>query len=68
MKIIKLINSRRGRRGQGVLEYILLMTAVIVVLLIFFRRGGVFEKGYNEVLGIQADEMTNSAETIFEIR
>ncbi|OGX37826.1 MAG: hypothetical protein A3C36_05905 [Omnitrophica WOR_2 bacterium RIFCSPHIGHO2_02_FULL_52_10] len=66
--MIKLIRGQGGRRGQGVLEYILLMAAVIVALLMFFGNGGVFRKSYNEVITIQADEMTNSAETIFEIR
>jgi hypothetical protein len=51
--------------GQGVIEYILLMTAVIGVLLVFFARNGFFQRSYNNVLTIQADEITNSALTIF---
>ena len=66
--MIKPTRGRTGRRGQGVLEYVLLMAAVIVVLITFFKRGGVFERSYNKVLTIQADDMTNSAETIFEVR
>lgn len=64
--MIKFIKGQRGRRGQGVIEYILLLTAVIIVLLMFFKSGGIFEDSYNEVLTIQADEMTNSAGTIFK--
>ena len=66
--MINPIKGSRGRRGQGVIEYILLMTAVIIVLLMFFKRKGIFEESYNKVLTGQADEMVNSAETIFKIR
>jgi hypothetical protein len=66
MEMVKSKKSHRSCGGQGVVEYILLMAAVIIVLLLFLKRQGIFEGSYNKVLTIQAEEMVNSAETIFD--
>ncbi len=52
------------RRGQSVIEYILILTAVIVVLITgVLVKGGIFVKGVNAVLsspGIMLDQRRNS--------
>lgn len=55
-----------GRGGQGITEYILLITAVIVALLIFLSRGGMFERSMGNVIDTQAEDILFSAEQIFK--
>ena len=66
--MIRQNNKLTDYNGQGVIEYLLLVTAVLVVLLAFFANRGPFARSFNNVLAIQVDEMINSAVTIFRIR
>lgn len=58
-------NMRSHCRGQGIVEYLLLMAAVIAVLLVFFSRNGVFEKSFNNVITTQAEGLLDSTLVIF---
>ena len=52
-------------KGQSIIEYLLLITAVIVILLVFFVKGGAFQKTYDAVIKRQGDDMLNIALNIF---
>jgi hypothetical protein len=46
-----LMRSYSSRRGQGVIEYLLIVTAVVVILIAgVLNKGGVFIKGTGAVL------------------
>lgn len=54
------------RKGQGLIEYLLLVTAVIVLLFTLFREGGSFSKVHQKVIDQQGKDMLNTAATIFK--
>ena len=58
-------NKRRRMRGQGIIEYLLLVTAVLVALILFFRRGSTFERSYTNVIETQGDILTNETVRMF---
>lgn len=60
------MTANKKDQGQGIVEYILLIAAVIAALIIFLGRGGIFERSYNNVITIQADDMLNVSEAIFK--
>ncbi len=53
-------------RGQGIIEYILLIAAVIVALLFFLGKDGPFEKSYNGMIDTQGKDILKTSEAIFE--
>ena len=65
MGLSKRVGNRGSGKGQGIIEYILLLTIVIVLLLVFFRKQGFFQDSFNEVIATQADEMVGVAEQVF---
>ncbi|HQP11112.1 MAG TPA: hypothetical protein PKV41_07010 [Candidatus Omnitrophota bacterium] len=54
-----------ARRGQGVVEYILLVAIVIALLLAFFRPNGPFSEAFQRTLDQQGSDMVNAAKIIF---
>lgn len=54
-----------SRKGQGIVEYILMIAAVIVVLLIFLGRGGIFQQSYNTVIKMQGQDIYRMTNVIF---
>ena len=52
-------NDRYKRRGQTIIDYILLVTVVLVVFLAFIAPGGVFQTKYNYALSKTLDTATN---------
>ncbi|MBP9855354.1 MAG: hypothetical protein KBD53_10860 [Candidatus Omnitrophica bacterium] len=71
-----MLRRRRGQSGkkiaQGLVEYLLMMSAVIVVLLLFITKiRGVsrcegFKCQLNEVLTITSNTMNSTARSIFD--
>ena len=61
-------NQRRkgvSRRGQSIIEYIILMAAVIAFLIIFLGPGGYFQDVFDRTIRQQGDDMLNVAIGIF---
>ena len=61
-------NQRRkgvSRRGQSIIEYIILMAAVIAFLIIFMGPGGHFQDVFERTIQQQGDDMLNVAISIF---
>ena len=54
-----------NRKGQGIVEYILMIAAVIVVLLIFLGRGGIFQQSYNTIIKMQGQDIYRMTNAIF---
>jgi hypothetical protein len=54
-----------GRKGQSIIEYILMIAAVVAILIIFLGRGGVFERSYNNVVQMQGNDMYGMTNEIF---
>lgn len=61
-------NQRRkvfSRRGQSVIEYIVLMGVVIAFLIIFMGPGGHFQDVFEKTIQQQGSDMLNVAVSIF---
>lgn len=54
-----------GCVGQGVIEYLILVTVVIVVLLVFLGPGGHYSGVFNRVMFQQGSDMFNAALSFF---
>jgi len=57
--------KRHFKNGQGIIEYLILVTAVIVALMLFFSRGSSFERSYDGVIEKQGDMMRDDARRMF---
>jgi len=55
----------RKKRGQSLIEYIILLASVIVLLLVFSKKGGYFQNAMNNTIKITGNHMLNIAEQIF---
>ena len=54
-----------GKKGQSIIEYILMIAAVITVLLVFLKQGGFFSSTYNNVITMQGDDVFHMTNDIF---
>ncbi len=61
LKQHKIENSKKKKKGQSTVEYIILVAGVIGVLIIFLKPGGPFSKAYNSTLEAGTDGMVNMA-------
>jgi hypothetical protein len=46
-------------KGQNLIEYILLVTAVVIVCIFFFARGGPMSAGVNAALNSMVNQVDN---------
>ena len=53
--------TRKKKKGQSTLEYIILVTGVLVVLIVFLKPGGVFNTAFNATLTTGTNGMSNIA-------
>jgi len=44
------INTKKKKKGQSTVEYIILVAAILAALIIFLKPGGVFQTAYNDAL------------------
>ncbi|MBI3618062.1 MAG: hypothetical protein HY210_07605 [Candidatus Omnitrophica bacterium] len=49
------------RKGQNVIEYLILVAGVLVVILVAASPGGIFTQGVNKALGMMSDSVENMA-------
>jgi len=62
---VKQKKEMSDRKGQSIIEYILMIAAVVAILIVFLGRGGVFQQSYNKVIKMQGNDMYQMANAIF---
>ena len=53
------------RKGQSVVEYLLVITAVFVVLVVFLRPWGPFQGALNKTMNYSSNAMERTADDVF---
>lgn len=49
------------RKGQNVIEYLILVAGVLVVIIVAASPGGIFTQGVNKALGMMSDSVEKMA-------
>lgn len=54
-------NLKRKKKGQGTIEYLIVITGVIAVIIIFFGPAGPFRNAYNNTMTYGTNGMDSMA-------
>ncbi len=53
------------QKGQGIVEYLIIIAAIIALMLVVFRRDGTFYELMQDIFRQQGDSMLNAARDTF---
>ena len=60
--------SKKDKKGQSTVEYLLLVAAIITVLILFLKPDGPFAKSYNDALTKGSSGMEQMANRLSDSR